>query len=238
MDKNIMYELYGPEARKREKEIKNKELAPEGRKISITSDCVKFILNASRNFYPKEFFGLLSGNDNLINEVLIIPGSEFGDTFSTMNAAMVPEGVHAIGSVHSHPGKSFSPSDADLNLFGKYKVNIITKSPYNDTDDVAAYDASGKRIGLDVEDNPHFLKQRAGLICPKCRGSRIVYAGTSISGGGTGTGTTEQKYLCKDCGYVGAFVLDVSERGKSEHDIAMEKDLIKIKKELELEGFT
>ena len=74
------------------------------------------------------------------------------------------------------------------------------------------------------------------LICPKCGSTRIVYAGTTASGG-TGMGTTEQRYLCKDCGYVSALILDVSEREKSEYDIAMEEDLMRIKKELEMEFY-
>ncbi|ODS38593.1 hypothetical protein BEH94_02175 [Candidatus Altiarchaeales archaeon WOR_SM1_SCG] len=77
-------------------------------------------------------------------------------------------------------------------------------------------------------------EDKTQLICPKCRSGRIVYAGTTVSSGGAGTGTTDQRYLCKDCGYVGSFVLDVSGREKTESDIAMEEDLMKIKKELGL----
>ena len=66
------------------------------------------------------------------------------------------------------------------------------------------------------------------LICPKCGGKRVKQIITEIYG------TSPQRYDCKDCGYVGSLVLDVSEREKSETDIAMEEDLMRIKKELGL----
>ena len=37
------------------------------------------------------------------------------------------------------------------------------------------------------------------LICPHCRGTNLTYEGGFITG---------QKYICIDCHYVGAFVLE------------------------------
>jgi len=71
-------------------------------------------------------------------------------------------------------------------------------------------------------------EDKTQLICPKCGGKRINQIITKIYG------SSPQRYTCKDCGYVGSFVLDVSRREKTESDIAMEEDLMKIKKELGL----
>lgn len=118
----------------------------------IKKGCLEFILGVSKNFYPKEFAGLLSGDKSIIKEVLLIPGSDFGDTFSAINTWMAPIGISAVGSIHSHPGISFKPSNADLNFFSRYPVNLIARYPYSGIADVAAYDRNGKIIDLIVSD--------------------------------------------------------------------------------------
>ena len=65
------------------------------------------------------------------------------------------------------------------------------------------------------------------LICPKCKSKRIKHVINKIYG------TTPQTYDCENCGYSGSLVLDVSEHEKSETDIAMEEDLMRIKREME-----
>ncbi len=51
------------------------------------------------------------------------------------------------------------------------------------------------------------------LRCPKCKGKRILYSGMTLSDTG-GYGATDQKYLCKDCGYAGSLILDTSKEKK------------------------
>ena len=67
----------------------------------------------------------------------------------------------------------------------------------------------------------------AELICPRCKSKRIKHVINKIYG------TTPQRYDCANCGYSGSLVLDVSEHEKSETDIAMEEDLMRIKREME-----
>jgi len=117
----------------------------------IADKCLEFILEAAENFYPKEFVALLSENDGALSEIYIIPNTVFGDTFSSIDLWMVPIGIKAIGSVHSHPSKSFAPSQADLNFFEKYVINLIVKKPYKGIKDVAAYDRCGKRANLCIK---------------------------------------------------------------------------------------
>lgn len=117
----------------------------------ISEKCLKFILEAARNFYPKEFVALLSEENGVLSEIYIIPNTVFGDTFSSIDLWMVPIGIKAIGSVHSHPGERSAPSQADLNFFEKYEVNLIVKKPYKSIKDVAAYNKHGKRAYLCVK---------------------------------------------------------------------------------------
>lgn len=43
------------------------------------------------------------------------------------------------------------------------------------------------------------------LRCPNCGSRRIIFLSTTD---GTAVGSTDQRYLCKDCGYRGSFILD------------------------------
>lgn len=45
------------------------------------------------------------------------------------------------------------------------------------------------------------------LRCPNCNSKRLLYLSTTD---GTAVGSTDQRYLCKECGYRGSLVLDDS----------------------------
>ncbi|RLI89642.1 MAG: hypothetical protein DRO62_01160 [Candidatus Altiarchaeales archaeon] len=119
----------------------------------IKRNVLEFILGVSRKTYPKEFTGLLRGGPEIIEEVLLIPGSLFGENFATIRLDMKSIDPSIIGSVHSHPGNSFTPSKADLRFFNKTGfVHLILKYPYKGIRDVAAYDNMGYRVELIVEE--------------------------------------------------------------------------------------
>jgi predicted RNA-binding Zn-ribbon protein involved in translation (DUF1610 family) len=69
------------------------------------------------------------------------------------------------------------------------------------------------------------------FICPNCKGNRIKPANESAF---AIYGSPDQRYVCDDCGYIGSLIIDSEEHEKSKSDIAMEEDLMKIKKELGL----
>jgi len=48
------------------------------------------------------------------------------------------------------------------------------------------------------------------LRCPVCGSNKINYSGMSTSVGG-GYSSTDARYVCEDCEYVGALILDVGE---------------------------
>lgn len=119
----------------------------------IKRNVLGFILGASREIHPKEFTGLLRGNSEIIEETLLIPGSIFGENFATIRSDMKPIDPSIIGSVHSHPGNSFTPSKADLRFFNKTGfAHLILKYPYKGIEDVAAYDNMGNRIELIIKE--------------------------------------------------------------------------------------
>lgn len=119
--------------------------------IEIKKTALDFILKASRRIYPNEFTALLRGGGNVIEEVLLIPGTLFGENFATIRLDMKPIDSTIIGSVHSHPSKSYKPSDADLRFFSKFGyLHLVVKYPYKSIQDIAVYDLAGNRIGVKV----------------------------------------------------------------------------------------
>jgi proteasome lid subunit RPN8/RPN11 len=119
--------------------------------VKIKPVALDFILGVSKKFYPEEFGGMLRGRGDMIEEVLVIPGTLYGEDSVTTQMNMVPIDHSIIGSVHSHPAASFRPSGADLEFFRKTGyVHLIVRSPYRGIGDVAAYDREGKRIDLQL----------------------------------------------------------------------------------------
>jgi predicted RNA-binding Zn-ribbon protein involved in translation (DUF1610 family) len=51
------------------------------------------------------------------------------------------------------------------------------------------------------------------LRCPKCGSKRVIFLSTTD---GTAVGSTDQRYLCKDCGYRGSLILDDSKSAPQE----------------------
>jgi proteasome lid subunit RPN8/RPN11 len=119
--------------------------------LKIKKAALEFILGVSKEMYPNEFGGMLRGRGELIEEVLVIPSTTYGETFVSTRMDMIPFDKSIIGSVHSHPAQSFQPSDADLDFFRRTgKVHLIAKKPYKSILDVAAYDGAGNRISLEL----------------------------------------------------------------------------------------
>lgn len=117
----------------------------------IARDTLNFILEASKSMAPEEFAGLLQEKDGIITEVLILPGTESSDTSAVLMLYMMPN-IRSAGSVHSHPGSSRRPSEADLNLFSKTgNCHIIVGRPY-DKQSWTCYDGEGNVRELQVLD--------------------------------------------------------------------------------------
>ena len=119
--------------------------------IRITRDAFDFIAHASRNVYPDEFVGLLRKNGKgVIDTVLVIPLSEYGRGFSSINLNMVPALSGSCGSVHSHPGGSPRPSRQDRDFFSRLGgVHLIMASPYDERS-VRGYDDRGRPLQVEI----------------------------------------------------------------------------------------
>lgn len=116
-------------------------------RVYIKKSVVETILYISKNIFPKEFIGLLSGkinNDNIYISKLIIPsGVTSGNGFASYILHRTP--YNTIGTVHSHPNIP-KPSLQDLNLFSySGKIHIIVGRPFS-LNDIKVYDNKGNEI--------------------------------------------------------------------------------------------
>ena len=133
--------------------FKKKEIDGIQQSWKIKRKCLELILECAKSNYPNEFGGLLrvdkETNDTIV-EIVILPGTISGNSHAIFKLHMLPIDFSIIGTVHSHPGPSPHPSDADLHLFSKRgKVHIIAATPFNSSS-WKAYDHSGKEVDMKV----------------------------------------------------------------------------------------
>lgn len=118
--------------------------------VRIRRELLEYLLELAREFYPNEFAGFLRERDGVFEEVLIAPNPHFGSSSAFFDTWMLPYDESIKGTVHSHPGPSPWPSQADLNFFSKFGgVHMIIAYPFTE-DSVRAYRSDGSRLGIEV----------------------------------------------------------------------------------------
>ncbi len=132
------------------KEINKKDV--EKPKIwGIKKAMIDFIIEASKDSYPNEFYAKLLQKKGIIVEFSIIRTIQ-GRTHAIPFTYMEPPDIflETAGTVHSHPSGNNRPSGADLQFFSKMgPVHIIIGYPYTE-DTWQAYNRNGKSIELKV----------------------------------------------------------------------------------------
>ena len=122
------------------------------RKIwGIKKEMIQFIIEASKDSYPNEFYAKLMQKKGVISEFSIIRTIQ-GRTHAIPFVYMEPPDIflETAGTVHSHPSGNNQPSGADLEFFSKMgNTHIIIGYPYTETT-WQAYDRTGRPIELKV----------------------------------------------------------------------------------------
>lgn len=107
---------------------------------------------AAKSTYPDEFLCLIRAEDGIITEMVMLPGTVYGDSHSFLNEWMAPIDYSIAGSAHSHPGFSNEASEDDKTYFANTGgVHIITCQPY-DRRSWKAYDSRGCVLDLRLMD--------------------------------------------------------------------------------------
>lgn len=118
--------------------------------IGVDVDFIDGFNEAARSTYPDEFLCMTREEDGIIVEMVLLPGTVFGDSHSFLNQWMAPVDFTIAGSAHSHPGYSNEASDADLDFFSNMGgVHLITCQPYDRTS-WKAYNSKGQVIDLPI----------------------------------------------------------------------------------------
>lgn len=119
----------------------------------ITRACLDLICESSKSTFPYEFGGLLRVDvvrRDTIVEVVLLPGTVSGEAHAIFKLHMLPIDFSVVGTVHSHPSFRAVPSDADVQLFGKFgRVHLIIARPYSETS-WNAFDFEGNEIVVEV----------------------------------------------------------------------------------------
>jgi proteasome lid subunit RPN8/RPN11 len=130
---------------------KNSDAPRIKRQWKITRKCLSLILECAKSNYPNEFGGLLRidpQQKDTITEIVILPGTVSGDSHAIFQLHMMPVDYNIIGTVHSHPSPYPIPSDADLQLFGKFgRIHIIAANPFIESS-WKAYDYDGNSVEM------------------------------------------------------------------------------------------
>lgn len=121
------------------------------RKIrGIYIELIDALNEAARSVHPEEFLCMLREDDGILSEMVLIPGTVYGDSHSFLNEWMAPVDFSLMGTMHSHPGYSNRPSPEDLLYFSnRGGIHIISCMPY-DRNSWKAYNSRGETIDLEI----------------------------------------------------------------------------------------
>ena len=112
---------------------------------------LEFIIEASKDSYPNEFYAKLLQKNGVIVEFSIIRTIQ-GRSHAIPFTYMEPPDIflETAGTIHSHPSGNNRPSSADLQFFSKMgETHIIIGYPYTDRT-WQAYNRAGEPIELEV----------------------------------------------------------------------------------------
>ncbi len=117
---------------------------------AVDINLIDDINESARSVHPDEFLCLLSAEDGVINEMVMLPGTVYGDSHSFLSMWMAPANCNIIGSAHSHPDFYNDASDDDLDLFSNMGgYHIITCMPYDRTS-WRIYNSKGEDAELEI----------------------------------------------------------------------------------------
>ncbi|MGI6471760.1 MAG: Mov34/MPN/PAD-1 family protein [Candidatus Methanomethylophilaceae archaeon] len=116
----------------------------------IYIELIDALNEAARSVHPEEFLCMIREDDGILSEMVLIPGTVYGDSHSFLNDWMAPVDFSLVGTMHSHPGYSNRPSPEDLSYFSnRGGVHIISCMPY-DRNSWKAYNSRGEVMNLKI----------------------------------------------------------------------------------------
>lgn len=130
----------------------------EFKEVRIDQEVINSVIYYSNEALPNEFLAFFDGEikDKIlyITGLIFLPG-ERSSTGAVFHSEMMPPSLKYWGTVHSHPGPSARPSDADLATFSKYGLfHMIVCLPYS-LENFKAYNRHGEDVSFTVGNYAH-----------------------------------------------------------------------------------
>ena len=117
---------------------------------AIDINLIDDINESARSVHPDEFLCTLAMKDGVISEIVMLPGTVYGDEHSFLNMWMAPINCNIIGTAHSHPDYCNMASEADMDLFRNMGgLHLITCMPY-DRNSWKLYNSFGEEVKLEI----------------------------------------------------------------------------------------
>lgn len=136
----------------------------EFNEVRVDREVLESVIYYSKKSYPNEFLAFFDGEikDKIlyITGLIFLPG-ETGHTGAVVHTELIPMNTKYMGSVHSHPGPSARPSDADLMTFSRHGYfHMIVCLPYS-LETFKSYDRYGQPLDYSVGDYADFSKNNS-----------------------------------------------------------------------------
>ena len=136
----------------------------EFKEVRVDREVLESVLYYSKKSYPNEFLAFFDGEikDKIlyITGLIFLPG-ETCETGAVVHTELIPMNTKYMGSVHSHPGPSARPSDADLMTFSRHGYfHMIVCLPYS-LETFKSYDRYGQPFDYSVGDYADFSKNNS-----------------------------------------------------------------------------
>lgn len=133
----------------------------EFREVRVDREVLESVIYYSKKAYPNEFLAFFDGQikDKIlyITGLLFVPG-ETCETGAVVHTELIPMNTKYMGSVHSHPGPSARPSDADLMTFSRHGYfHMIVCLPYS-FETFKSYDRYGEHMDYTLGDYGYLVE--------------------------------------------------------------------------------
>lgn len=132
----------------------------EFNEVRVDREVLESVIYYAKQAYPNEFLAFFDGQiqDKVlyITSLIFVPG-ETCETGAVVHTELIPMNSKYFGSVHSHPGPSAMPSDADLKTFSKYGYfHMIVCLPYS-LETFKAYNRYGEPADYSIGDYSYLV---------------------------------------------------------------------------------
>lgn len=132
----------------------------EFNEVRVDREVLESVIYYAKKSYPNEFLAFFDGKikDKIlyITSLIFVPG-ETCETGAVVHTELIPMNTKYMGSVHSHPGPSAMPSDADLNTFSRHGYfHMIVCLPYS-LETFKSYDRYGQPLEYTIGDYSYLV---------------------------------------------------------------------------------